>query len=74
MQIDKQRFKGIEGFEAEYKAIETRFFNLISRVNSLIEKAERIVGDVPLPESGTQQELGEKQKQLNALLAQKREL
>ncbi len=50
------------------------FFDLIPRVNSLIKQADRIVGDVPLPESGTQEELGEKQKQLNALLAQKQGL
>ncbi len=47
------------------------FFDLIPKINSLIEQVERIVGDVPLPDSGTQEEMRKKQKQLNALLAQK---
>ena len=50
------------------------YFDLVPRVNSLIEKAERIVGDVPLPGASTPDDRAEKEKRLNALLAQKQGL
>lgn len=50
------------------------FFNLIPRVDSLIERVERIVGGTSLPDTGTGDDRAEKEKRLNALLAQKQGL
>lgn len=50
------------------------FFNLIPRVNSLIERVERIVGSTSLPDTGTADDRVQKEKRLNTLLARKQGL
>jgi hypothetical protein len=50
------------------------FPNLLSRVETLIETAERILGIGSVSEPETEQTIAEKERRLNELLAQKQEL
>jgi len=72
--LTNRDLRGLRDLNQNIEQSKHDFFELVPRVNSLIEQAERIIGGVPLSDSGTQEEREEKQKQLNALLAQKQGL